>query len=234
MDDEDARRPAPGAPAGTTASAGTPALHAVLDVVRRLRACERGHLAGLLHDGPIQDLAAMALELGIPGSDASAGIVRQVDGVGRELRSLQDELWPFPRLGAGLVETLKQRTAWLLAAPLAVAAGDGAETLPEADVQAAADVAELILAGFGTAGAWGRAVLTVRAGPELIFLELNMTPVPAGDPASAGPAAAGAWLRCLAAAIQARADVGLDGRRTRIRIEIPRCPDRRPGARARA
>jgi hypothetical protein len=231
MDDGDTRRPAPGAQAGT---AGTATLHAVLDVVRRLRACERGHLAGLLHDGPIQELAAMALELGIPRSDASDGVVRRFDGVGRELRSLQDELWPFPRLGAGLIETVKQRTAWLMATPLAVAAGEGAEALPEADVQAVADVAELILAGLGTAGAWDRPILMVRADPDLIFLELNMTPAPASDPAPDGPAAAGAWLRCVAAAIQARADAGVDGRRLRIRIEIPRCPDRRPDARARA
>jgi hypothetical protein len=234
MDDEDARRPAAGVLAGDAASAGTSALHAVLDVVRRLRACERAHLAGLLHDGPIQELAAMTLELGLPGTDASDGLARQVDGVGRELRRLQDELWPFPRPAADLIETLKQRTAWLLATPLAVAVGEGAVTLPEADVQAVADMTELILAGLGAAGAWDRSILMVRADPDLIFLELNMTLAAARDPASDVPAAARAWLCRVAAAIQVRVDVGLDGRRLRVRIEIPRCPGRQPGARARA
>jgi hypothetical protein len=39
-------------------------------------------------------------------------------------------------------------------------------------------------------------------------------------------------LHRLAAAIQARARVGFDDRRLRIWMEIPRCPDHRPGTRA--
>lgn len=136
--------------------------------------------------------------------------------------------------GSGLIETLKQRTAWLLATSLAVAAGEGAAELSEADVQAVADVTELILAGLGNAEAWDRPIVAVRADQDLIFLELNMTPAPGRDPASGGSAAVGAWLHRLAAAIQARADVGLDERRLRIWMEIPRCPDHRPGARAQA
>jgi len=214
---------------------------ALLDMVRRLRARERGYLASLLHDGPIQELAAATLELdevrratGAQPSDEPNAAAQQVHAAGRELRRIQDELWPFPRPGSGLIEILKQRTAWLLATPLAVAAGEGAAELSAADVQAVADVTELILAGLGDAEAWDRPIVAVRARPDLIFLELNMTPAPGRDLTSGGSAAVEAGLHRLAAAIQARADAGLDDRRLRIWMEIPRCPDHRPGPRAEA
>jgi hypothetical protein len=255
MSDEHARRPAHGAMAASaagsacnagpatasagpatasaTGSAGNLAPQALLDMVRRLRARERGYLAGLLHDGPIQELAAATLELSDVRREPD-GPARQVHAAGRMLCHIQDELWPFPRPGSGLIETLKQRTAWLLATPLAVTADEGAAELPEADVQAVADVTELILAGLGDAEAWDRPIVAVRADPDQIFLELNMTPPAGRDPASGGggSVAAGAWLRRLAAAVQARADAALDDRRLRIWMEIPRCPDHRPGARA--
>jgi hypothetical protein len=255
MSDEHAPRPAHGAMAASATasatasagpatgsaagSAGNLAPQALLGMVRRLRARERGYLASLLHDGPIQELAAATLELsdvrGAPSgalSGAPDGPARQVHAAGRMLCHIQDELWPFPRPGSGLIETLKQRTAWLLATPLAVTADEGAAELPEADVQAVADVTELILAGLGDADAWDRPIVAVRADADQVFLELNMTPPAGRDPASGGSAAAGAWLRRLAAAIQARADAALDDRRLRIWMEIPRCPDHRPGARA--
>ena len=220
--------PATGSAAG---SAGNLAPQALLDMVRRLRARERGYLASLLHDGPIQELAAATLELSDVRREPD-GPARQVNAAGRMLCHIQDELWPFPRPGSGLIETLKQRTAWLLATPLAVTADEGAAELPEADVQAVADVTELILAGLDDAEAWDRPIVAVRADPDQIFLELNMTPPAGRDPASGASAAAGAWLRRLAAAVQARADAALDDRRLRIWMEMPRCPDHRPGARA--
>ena len=69
---------------------------------------------------------------------------------------LHDELWPFPWPGSGLIETLKQRTAWLLLTPLAVAVGEGVTGLPQADIQTVGDVTELILTGLGQAEAWDR------------------------------------------------------------------------------
>jgi hypothetical protein len=220
---------APRSAVALTAETGTAAPRALLGLVGQLRARERGHLASLLHDGPIQELAAMALELGevrralgVPPGGEFDGIIRHVEAVGRELSRIQDELWPFPRPAAGLTETLKRRTAWLLATPLAVAGGEGAATLPEADVQAVADVAELILAGLGHTGAWDRPIIVVRADQDLIFFELNMTPAPRRDSAAGGPEAVRAWLHTLAAAIRARADVRLDDRRLRIWMEIPR------------
>jgi hypothetical protein len=241
MSEENLRRPARGALAGHARGAENAGPQALLDMVRRLRASERAHLAGLLHDGPIQELAVVALELdearramGAPPGDELAGLVRQVHAVGRTLIRLQDELWPFPQPRSGLIETLQRRTAWLLASPLAVAVGEGAAELPEADVEAVADVTELILVGLGNAEAWDRPIVAVRAGPDLIILELNMRPAPGRDLASGGSAAVGPWLDRFAAAIQARADVRLDERRLRIWMEIPRGPDHRPGARAAA
>ena len=217
------------AAAALAAETGTAAAHALFDMMRQLRAGEHAHLAGLLHDGPIQELAAMALELGevrralgVPQGGEFDGIVRHVEAVGRELSRIQDELWPFPRPASGLTETLKRRTAWLLATPLAVAGGEGVAALHETDVQAVADVTELILAGLGRTGAWDRPVIEVRADPHLIFLELNMTTAPGRDPAPGGSEAVRAWLHTLAAAIRARADVRLDDRRLRLWMEIPR------------
>ena len=240
MGEEEGPRPAHRIPAGNAADGGTSASRVLLDIVRRLRARERGHLAGLLHDGPIQGLATVALQLGLvrralgeSQSGESDAIELQVDAIGRELGRLQDELWPFPRPGSGLVTALQRRTTWLLSAPLAVAAGEGAAELPEADIQAVADLVELILAAApGHAGTWDQTTAAVRASPDLIFLELHMTAQPGRDPDCADSAAAIASLRSLATALHARADVLPDDRRLRISMEIPRCPQHRPGARA--
>jgi hypothetical protein len=244
MSDEDARLPTHGAlavdagDAGDACATGNATPQALLDMVRLVRARERGYLASLLRDGPIQELAVVALELGdvcramgASPSDKPNGLVWQVHAAGRTLCRLQEELWPFPRRGSGLIETLKQRTAWLLATPLAVAADEGAAELSEADIEAVADVTELILVGLGNAEVWDHPIVAVRADPDLIFLQLNMTPPPGCGPAASDPAAE-AWLQRLAAAIQARANVVLDDRRLRIGMELPRCPDHRPGARA--
>jgi len=75
--------------------------------VRRLRERERGSLAGWLHDGPIQDLAAVPLILaearratGTSSDDALDIVAEQVTQAGRMLRGLQDDLWPFPAKAA--------------------------------------------------------------------------------------------------------------------------------------
>ena len=231
MNDDPTRFPAPRAEAEDGAEAGTPAPQLLLDIVRRLRARERGHLAGLLHDGPIQELAAVPLELaearramGTSPGDELGMVAQQVDAAGRSLRGLQEELCPFPGSASGLAATLNRRTAWLLAIPLAVDVGAGAVGLREAEIQVVADIAELILVDLVSPEA--RALAEVGADEHLIFLQVNMTLAPLGDPASSGPAAARASLRRLAVAIQAGIDVELHGRRLRVRMEIPRRPHR--------
>jgi hypothetical protein len=256
MTDDGTLCPAPGAVAQDDAG---PAGSHLLDILRRLRARERGYLVGLLHDGPIQELAAAPLELaearralgasqfdalGRAVTDELDLVAQQVDSAGQSLRGLQDELWPFPPPSSGLDATLRLRTGWLLDTPLAVDAGAGAAGLSEAEIQVVADVVELILAGLvpPEAPAPAHALAAVRADQDLIFLEMTMTPPSAtdsfatdsfaADPASADPAsAARASLSSLAAVVQAGADIGLRGRRWRVRMEIPRRPDHQSGLR---
>lgn len=234
MTDDGSLCPAAGAAAQHDADAGT-GVPPLLDILRRLRARERGYLVGVLHDGPIQELAAAPLELAevrraletsqfdLVITDELDLVARHVDAAGQSLRSLQDELWPFPPPSSGLDATLRLRTGWLLDTTLAVDAGDGAAGLSVAEIQVVADVVELILAGLATP-APARALAVVRAEQDLIFLELNMTPAPDADPASVSPAAASASLRSLAAVVQARADIDWPGHRWRVRMEIPRRP----------
>jgi hypothetical protein len=228
MTDDPTRFPAPRAAAEDGADTETPASHLLLDIVRRLRARERGYLADLLHDGPIQELAAVPLELdearramGTSPGDELGLVAKQVDAAGRSLRGLQEELWPFPRPTSGLAGALNRQTAWLLAVPLAVDVGSGAANLGAAEIQVVADVAELILVGVISAE---RALAAVQADEHLIFLQMNMTLAYDDDSASSGPAAARAALHSLATAIQAGVDVEFHGRRLRIRMEIPRRP----------
>ena len=230
MTDDLTRFPAPRAAAQDGADTETPASHLLLDIVRRLRARERGYLADLLHDGPIQELAAVPLELdearramGTSPGDELGVVAQQVDAAGRSLRGLHEELWPFPRPASGLAGALNRQTAWLLAVPLAVDVGAGAADLSAAEIQVVADVAELILVGVVSAEA--RALAAVQADEHLIFLQVNMT-LASDDPASSGSAAARAAMHSLAAAIQAGVDVEFHGRRLRIRMEIPRGPHR--------
>jgi hypothetical protein len=220
--------PTPGTVARDDADAEGAGPRRLLAIVRQLRARERRYLAGLLHDGPVQELAAAALELGLARDatgtsrhDELGVIAQQVDAAGRSLRSLQDDLWPFPRPGSDLVTALQRRTAWLLDTTLAVHVGEGAAGLPAAETEAVADVVELILAGLAGGEAPTRTLAGVRADQDLIFLKLDMMSATDSDQASGGPAAATA-MHELATAIAARADVRLHGRRLGILMEIPR------------
>jgi hypothetical protein len=202
----------------------------LLGIVRELRAREHDYLAGLLHDGPIQELGAAALELAlvrraVPASGGAELDVadQQVEAAGRLLRRLVDELSSAPRAAPGLAEALRQRTGWLLVTPLAVDLGEGAAELPAAEIETVADLAELILLGIAdpARAAPARALAAVRAGDDRIFLELNLT-FAAGDQPFGDPAAVRAWLDGLAAATRMAAAAELRGRRLRAWMEIPR------------
>jgi hypothetical protein len=193
----------------------------LLGIMRVLRARERGYLAGVLHDGPIQELAAATLELSLAGRGTGHELEvpeRQVEAAGRWLRRLVDELASFGQGdhgGPGLAAALERRTAWLLANPLAVDLGQGAAALEAAEIEAVADLVELMLLGVAGADAPARALAAVRASRDAIVVELHMS-------VTADPAEARTWLNRLAAAMQAAADVGLHGYRLRARMEIPR------------
>src|ERR1700761_5531239 len=103
MGNDSSERPARGTAARDGADAEGAALRRLLDMMRQLRAREHRYLAGLLHDGPVQELAAAVLQLGLARRatgtsqhDELGVVTQQVDAAIRSMRNLQDELWPFP------------------------------------------------------------------------------------------------------------------------------------------
>jgi hypothetical protein len=225
MENDRERRPA--AAGGTVAEAVTAAPRPALELLRWLRATERGHVADLLHDGPIQDLAVAALLLGevrhgpgpSDGEDLDT-IARHVDAAGRSLRRLQDMLSPFPSFASGLVAALRSRTAWLLAGGLTVAAGPGTPALPEEDIQAVADIVELVTARVASTGAVSRAHAEVRADRRLIIVVLDL--IPATPAAGGAPPGLAMWVHDLATTVQARASLDQHGGGIRVNMAIPR------------
>ena len=225
--DDSIPRPAPDA----AADAGPAAVRQLLDIVRGLRVRERTALADLLHDVPIQELAAAALELGMVrgAMGASEGdrfdmLQQRVDAASRSLRCLLDELWSFPYAESSLAKALTRRTAWLLATPLIVNVGENAAGLLTTEISVVANIVELILLGTVSTEVPMRALAAVRADEDLIFLELNLSPAadthqPFGDQAPVR-----AWLDSLSAAIRICADTELSARRLRTRIGLPRQP----------
>jgi Histidine kinase len=202
----------------------------LLDIARRLRAADRTYLAGLLHDRPIQDLAAATLELsvarrtaGAPASEDFDVVERLVEGAGRELRSMMEEIGSFARPEPDLAAALERRTARLLAVPLTVAAGDGAAGLAAAEISAVADIVELILLEAG-AQTPTQGMVTVRADEHQVLVNLDLGQPPGCDQPSGDPAGLTEWLDGLAAAMQAKADVQLREQRIRVRIALPRPP----------
>lgn len=170
-------------------------IRCVLAVVRRLRTRERRELVGFLHDGPIQEITASTLEAEMMRRSAAAGplprfdaVLQQLNAAARALRWLVDGEWPFMQPEARLGPALQQRTAWLLAKPLATDIDERCGELGACDVPAVVDVAELMLLGMLPSDCPVRAHLSVRGQPQLIELELTLTPVdgqPMGDPACA-------------------------------------------------
>ena len=163
-------------------------------------------------------MAALEVSLARRTKEASEGkrfdmLEQRVDAAGRSLRCLLDELCSFPYADSSLAVALERRTAWLLAAPLIVDAGDGASGLLASEVSVVADIVELILLGTARAEVSGRALASVRASEDLIFLELNLS-VTAGthQPFGDQPAVR-AWLDSLSAATRIRTDTELRGRR---------------------
>jgi CheY-like chemotaxis protein len=207
---------------------GQPQLRRLLAIARRVRARERRELVDFLHDGPLQDLTASTLEAQLMRRSEPAGlaprfdsVLRQLDAAGRALRWLVDGDLPFGRPEVELAGALRQRTAWLLASPLAVQADAGAAGLPPADVPAVADVAELLLLGLLPAGQPAQAQIAVRAEPPQIRLELTITRgapdgLPVGDPAPAQAA-----LQELAAALGVAIHTGFTAGRWQAEITLP-------------
>jgi CheY-like chemotaxis protein len=226
-------------PAGTGAPAAAPCAPCaarsagpvawqLLGLTRRLRARERGELAGFLHDGPIQDLAAASLELQLllrsvvraqaPPLDA---VVKRLDAVARPLRAVVNEAGPALVPESRLAGSLRQRAAWLLATPLAVDAEPACAGLAATEVAAVVDVAELMLFAMTPGLPPDEARVEVRATDDLIAITVTLVPAVGGEPAGDSAAALGT-LGELAAALSA--SVGSEFGRTiwRSWITLPR------------
>jgi len=199
----------------------------LLGLVRRVRAYERRELVDFLHDGPIQELAALTLEVQMMSRSAPPGAAADLDAMGEQLnaaasalRWLMDGAWPFLADQTPLAGALRQRTAWLLTEPVTVDAG-GHPAVPGASaVPVIVDVVELMLHAMLPAGQPARAHVAVRAPDRQVQIEVTLTPA-AGDAELPGdPAAARAALDQLARALDASARYTLCAQRWRARIVL--------------
>jgi len=180
----------PGANGMPRAASGTQ-VRQLLAITRQLRARERHELIDYLHDGPMQELTAATLEAqlmrsSVPGSAATRfdAVLAQLDAAARALRWLVDGDLPLSQPELELSSALRQRTTWLLDAPVMLRSADAGASLSPADVPAIVDVAELMLLRMLPAGQAAQACIAVRAKHRLIQLELTVMPTaPAGRPA---------------------------------------------------
>jgi ActR/RegA family two-component response regulator len=208
----------------------------LLELVRLLRAREHSELADYLHDGPIQELTAVSLELQmmsrstVPDASTRCSFVLQrLDAAARSLRRLVDGQWPFQVAETNLGATVEQRIAWLLPAPVTVEAADQADALSAGDVPAVVDVMELMLLVMAPASPPVRAEVRVRAQDDLIEVDLTLTPDSEdGQLMSAGTAAQAATTRAalhnLAWILGADAHATLSEQHWHGRITLPREP----------
>jgi PAS domain S-box-containing protein len=223
-----AARPASAQPNGRQPAAAEPAAWHLLRLIRRLRARERRELVDFLHDGPIQELTAASLELQAMARSAGPGLaprlaatLRQLDTAASSLRWLVDGHWPFLLPETRLADAIRQRTAWLLAAPVTVQAGGLPAGLSPAEITVIADVVELMLLAVLPASPHLQAQVAVQSGAAEIEVELALTAGHA-ELAASDPAAAREALDDLAAALGATAHSNLGDRRWRARIMLPR------------
>ena len=189
-------RPEPAAaPAPTPASAPAPAPGAgwpLLALIRRLRAAERAAVAGMLHDGPVQELTAAMLSLEVLASRAPDdlaprfGEIRsQLGTASRPVRELIDDWAPVLGAAPGLAAAVRQRTGWL---PYSGVFVECAGSLPGlADLSDLAGVIELAL--FLAAGHVppGQASVLVRAEGGTTEIQLVLTADQAGEPSPPSP-----------------------------------------------
>ena len=158
---------------------------------------------------------------------APAGPVSRVDAVQRQietaagaLRWLVDGEWPFMQPEVRLAAALRQRSAWLLAEPLAIDIGPGCSDMAAGDVPAVVDVAELMLLAAAPESCPVRAHLAVRGEPQLIELELTLTAAGSRDEPMGEPGPARAALHDLAEALGTVAQADCGTRRWRARIVL--------------
>jgi ActR/RegA family two-component response regulator len=199
-----------------------------LEIIRRLRTREREALVDDLHDGPVQELAAVTLALHLLRRSVPPDVAEHVDELkesldkaSRMLRSLIDGGWPFLREETQLTEALTERTAWLLATPLAVTLRREARLRP-AEVPGVADLAELMLFALADGQRPARAEAVIGVDGDRISIELIVTP-PAGDePPPGREASAASAVADLAFALGAEIQAEVCPQRGRAAVTVPR------------
>jgi hypothetical protein len=218
----------------------------LLRLTRRLRTHERRQLTDFLHDGPIQELTALALDLqlmsrsggrpggvpggvpggapggapcGVPGGGIDA-MLQRLDAATGALRWLIEESWSLLTPETQLAAAIKERTSWLLSEPVTVDAGRKTSAVDPADMPVIVDVVELLLLGMIPPGQRARAEIAVRTPRHLIQIELTLTAAVDGDLAGDRSAAL-ASLDELACALGASAQATLDGGRWRASLALP-------------
>jgi two-component system response regulator MprA len=211
------------------APGGTPAVR-LLETIRLLRTCEREELAEYLHQGPIQDIAAATLALHRLEAGARPELAGQVsqtrqllDEAARSLRRLMDGQWPslrdrgpFLRPEDWLAGALRERTGWLLAAPMTVDVSEPSAGLGAAEVPRVVDVAELLLFAMTGGNLPAEASATVAVEGRQVTIGLTVA-----QPAAGG---AGAALTELAAALGAGVRTEFFPGHWRAVIGVPRQP----------
>ncbi len=223
-----AGHPAAAAPGGNH-RAGEPQTWQLLRLTRRLRARERHELIDFLHDGPIQELTAVTLDLQMMSRSAPPAlhldaVIEHLTAAGASLRWLVDGPWQSVQPETELTYSLQERSAWLLGAPLLVDSDGKAADLGAAEVPVIADVVELMLLGMVTANPPAQAHVAVRADEHLIEIELILIPAGGDNQPIGDPVTAQAALDRLASALGARGRASLSGRQWRAQIVLPRPP----------
>jgi DNA-binding response OmpR family regulator len=218
---------------GNQPAAAEPQAWQLLRLTRRLRAREHHELIDFLHDGPIQELTAVTLELQMISRSAPAApcfdaVIKHLNAATGALRWLVDGPWQSVQPETKLDPALHERSAWLLAAPLTVDGDEQSADLAVAEIPVIADVVELMLLGMVTASPPAQAHVAVRADQHLIEIELTLTSAAGDDQAIGDPATAQAALDTLASALGARAHARLGGPCWQAQLALPRQPAAMP------
>ena len=205
---------------------GEPQAWQLLRLSRRLRSRERHELTDFLHDGPIQELTAISLELQMMSRTAApaarfGAVLRQLETAAGSLRWLVDGDWPFTEPETRLGATLQRRTGWL-AGQVTVDTDDRLARLSTGEVPVIADVVELMLLGMVTAHPPTRAHVAVRTDDHRLHIELFLTSATGDDRPIGDPATARGALEELACALGATSNASLGERHWRAQIALRR------------
>jgi CheY-like chemotaxis protein len=228
----DRRRPGPGPQAAAvTASPAAPQTAAwpLLGLVRELRAAQGDAVAGLMHDGPVQELTAALLGLQTLARRAPddlaprfGQLLDQLKVAARSIPQVADEGVPLIAPEDGLPAAVRQRTAWL---PFSSVRTDvqPAQVIPGPEVPALVDVIELALFVLADLAS-GPAQVRIQAGEQATEILLTLTP--AGDLGGGrrDPAAVQLSLTQLARALGGTARGEFSPSAWQARIRLPRPP----------